>query len=216
MTWKRRIAAVQLTSTADLAANLRACTEAIAGAASEGAEIVTLPECFAFVGATEGDKRAAAESLDGPIGPIQTMLGNAATKHGVWVMGGGMPESVPGDATRTFNTAVVVNPQGELTARYRKLHLFDVDIPGGAVLKESSNTAAGDVVVVADIAGVKMGFSICYDVRFASAVELLATKKQARLDVVIVFVLCVCLVSKVTDHVIVPSASCSSFRQPSI
>lgn len=166
MTWKRRIAAVQLTSTADLAANLRACTEAIARAASEGAEIVTLPECFAFVGATEGDKRAAAESLDGPIGPIQTMLGNAATKHGVWVMGGGMPESVPGDATRTFNTAVVVNPQGELTARYRKLHLFDVEIPGGAVLKESSNTAAGDAVVVADIAGVKMGFSICYDVRF--------------------------------------------------
>ena len=77
-----------------------------------------------------------------------------------------MPESVANDPLRTYNTAVVINAQGQLTARYRKLHLFDVDIPGGAVLKESSNTAAGDAVVVTEIAGVPMGLSICYDVRF--------------------------------------------------
>ncbi len=166
MTWKRRIAAVQMTATQDIIGNLAACTGAIAQAASEGAEIVTLPECFAFLGAVEGDKRAAAESLDGPPGRILATLRDAASKTGVWIVGGGMPESVAGDPSRTYNTAVVINPRGELTARYRKLHLFDVDIPGGAVLKESSNTAAGDSVVVTEIAGVPMGLSICYDVRF--------------------------------------------------
>ncbi len=166
MTWKRRIAAVQMTATQDLISNLAVCREAIAHAATEGAQIVTLPECFAFLGLVEGDKRAAAESLDGPPGRILSTICEAASKTGTWVVGGGMPESVAGDPLRTYNTLIVVNPQGQLTARYRKLHLFDVDIPGGAVLKESSNTAAGDSVVVTDIAGVQMGLSICYDVRF--------------------------------------------------
>ncbi|MBP9086474.1 MAG: carbon-nitrogen hydrolase family protein [Kofleriaceae bacterium] len=166
MTWKRRIAAVQMTATENLIGNLSACTQAIAQAAAEGAQIVTLPECFAFLGLVEGDKRAAAESLDGPPGRILSTLSNAASKAGVWIVGGGMPESVANDPLRTYNTAVVINAQGQLTARYRKLHLFDVDIPGGAVLKESSNTAAGDAVVVTEIAGVPMGLSICYDVRF--------------------------------------------------
>lgn len=157
---------MQMTATQDLNGNLAACSNAIAQAATEGAQIVTLPECFAFLGAVEGDKRAAAESLDGPPGPILTSLCNAASKAGVWIVGGGMPESVADDPSRTYNTAVVINPQGQLTARYRKLHLFDVDIPGGAVLKESSNTAAGNDVVVTEIAGVPMGLSICYDVRF--------------------------------------------------
>jgi deaminated glutathione amidase len=166
MTWKHRIAAVQMTATDSLASNLTHCAEAIAQCAADRATIVVLPECFAFLGAVEGDKRAAAESLDEAPGPIFRMLATAASKHSVWIVGGGMPETVAGDPSRTFNTAVVVNPFGKLTSRYRKLHLFDVDIPGGAVLKESAGTAAGDQVVTTDIGNVPTGLSICYDVRF--------------------------------------------------
>ena len=165
MTWEMRVAAVQMRSGGDLAANLTATRERIAAAAADGARLVVLPECFAFLGRGEGDKLAAAEVLDGT-GPVMTALGEAATKHGVWLVGGGTPETVSGDEKRTYNTLVVVSPRGELTARYRKIHLFDVDIPGGAVLRESDATRAGDDIVVADIDGVKVGLSICYDLRF--------------------------------------------------
>jgi predicted amidohydrolase len=86
---------------------------------------------------------------------------------------------VPGDAKRTYNTAVVVDPAGAIVARYRKIHLFDVDIPGGATLRESDATAPGDAVVVASIAGVPVGLSICYDVRFAELYRTLALDRGA-------------------------------------
>lgn len=165
MTWELRIAAVQLCSTADLAANLSKCRELSERAAADGARVVILPECFPFLGHGERDKLAIAEDLDRG-GPIVGMLRELAAKHGLWMIGGGMPEVVPGDPTRAFNTAVVVDPAGAIAARYRKIHLFDVDIPGGAVLKESAATCAGDRRVTVEIDGAKVGLSICYDVRF--------------------------------------------------
>jgi predicted amidohydrolase len=165
MTWELRVAAVQLCSTADLAANLSKCRELSERAAADGARVVILPECFPFLGHGERDKLAIAEDLDRG-GPIVGMLRELAAKHGLWMIGGGMPEVVPGDPTRAFNTAVVVDPAGAIAARYRKIHLFDVDIPGGAVLKESAATCAGDRRVTVEIDGAKVGLSICYDVRF--------------------------------------------------
>jgi predicted amidohydrolase len=152
-------------STGDLAANLASCRDLVGAAAAEGARLVVLPECFPFLGRGEGDKLPVAEVLDGT-GPVMAMLREQATKHGAWLVGGGMPEVVPGDGKRTYNTCVVVNPRGEVVARYRKIHLFDVDIPGGAVLRESDATAAGDDRVVVEIEGAKVGLSICYDLRF--------------------------------------------------
>lgn len=152
-------------STQDLSANLARCRELTAQAASEGAHLVVLPECFSFLGRSEGDKLAIAEAIDGA-GPIMGALRELATKHGVWIVGGGTPEKVPGDARRAYNTAVAIDPRGEIVARYRKIHLFDVDIPGGAVLRESDSTAPGDELVVIDVAGAPVGISICYDVRF--------------------------------------------------
>jgi predicted amidohydrolase len=156
-------------STDDLSANLALFGELTGRAASEGAQLVVLPECFSFLGRREGDKLAIAETLEegeAPHGPILGALRELATRYGLWIVGGGTPERVPGDPRRTYNTAVTIDPRGELIARYRKIHLFDVDIPGGATLRESDSTAPGDELVVVDIAGAPVGVSICYDLRF--------------------------------------------------
>ncbi|HEX4423676.1 MAG TPA: carbon-nitrogen hydrolase family protein [Kofleriaceae bacterium] len=193
--WQLRVAAVQMRSTDDLAANLARCGELTAHAASEGAQLVVLPECFSFLGRREGDKMAAAEvfdggpdgldgALDGAPGRVLGTLRELATRHGVWILGGGTPEVVPGDSRRAYNTAVTVNPAGALVARYRKIHLFDVDIPGGAVLRESDSTAPGNELVVVDIAGAPVGMSICYDVRFPELYRRLVKDKGAEVLVV--------------------------------
>jgi predicted amidohydrolase len=164
-----RIAAAQLTSRDDRAANLASVREAAVEAAAGGAHMLVLPECFAFLGGREQDKLAIAELIDPERpGPVQATLGELAREHSMWVIGGGMAELRPGDSApaRVFNTAVVYAPTGELRARYRKIHLFDVDIPGGAVVRESDSTFAGEEVVVATTPLATVGLSICYDLRF--------------------------------------------------
>jgi predicted amidohydrolase len=178
MSWELRVGAVQMRATRDLAENLTNCRELTARAAAEGAQLVVLPECFAMLGRGEGENLAVAEALDGG-GPVVSTLRELAAKHGVWLVGGGMPETVAGDARRVYNTAAVVDPRGELVARYRKVHLFDVAIPGGAVLRESDATAPGDERVVVDIAGAKIGLSICYDVRFPELYRELVLERGA-------------------------------------
>ena len=182
------VGAVQLCSSDDLAANLATCTRLGAEAADRGARVIVLPECFAFLGRREGDKMAFAEILDAAApGPILSCLIDLATRHRALVVGGGLPETVPGEERRAYNTAVAVGPDGEVLARYRKIHLFDVDIPGGAVLRESDGTVAGTGAVVLRVGGDRrtpklddgrageadgadgsfgLGLSICYDLRF--------------------------------------------------
>ncbi len=166
MSWQLRVGAVQMRSTDDLMKNLATCGALTAQAVAEGANLVVLPECFSFLGRAEGDRLATAEVFEHRTGPVMTALRDLATKHGVWLVGGGSPETVPGDPKHSYNAATVVDPSGNLVARYRKIHLFDVDIPGGAVLRESDATAPGDELVVVDIAGAPVGVSICYDLRF--------------------------------------------------
>lgn len=161
------VAAVQLCATDDLAANLATCRRLGDEAGSAGAKIIVLPECFAFLGKKEGEKMAVAEVVDnarpGPI--LETLLGIAA-RTGAVVIGGGMPETVPGDPQRAYNTAVVVAPGKGVIGRYRKVHLFDVDIPGGATLRESDGTVGGDGALVVAAHGLRLGVTICYDLRF--------------------------------------------------
>src|SRR5688572_9130119 len=165
MSWKLRVGAVQMCSSDDLAANLATTRALVDRAATDGAELVVLPECFSFLGRREGDKLPIAETLDGS-GPVASTLRDLAAKRGVWIVGGGTPEIVPGDIRRTYNTAVVVDPRGELVARYQKIHLFDVDIPGGATLRESDATAPGAALVCVNVGGANIGVTICYDLRF--------------------------------------------------
>jgi predicted amidohydrolase len=159
-----RVAVVQLSSQADVRKNLDRTSELVARAAEMGAELVALPENFAFMGESDDDKRAIAEELPGE-GPIGKALGDMARELGVFVLAGGMPEKGP-DPAKPFNTSALFAPNGALLARYRKVHLFDVDLPDGTSLRESNGCTAGKEPVVAEVRGRKLGMTICYDVRF--------------------------------------------------
>src|ERR1041384_7792172 len=158
-----RVAALQLSSQQDVGENLAQCRRLVAEAGARGARLVLLPENFAFMGEEEA-KRAFAERL-GDGGPIQKTLSELAREHRVTVIAGGFPERSE-DARRPFNSCVVFDPSGEGTATYRKIHLFDVDLPDGTAYRESAGSAAGKEPVVVGVDGFVVGLSICYDLRF--------------------------------------------------
>jgi predicted amidohydrolase len=160
-----QVGLVQLNTQEDVLGNLERVRHWTAQAAAEGAQIVALPENFAFMG-EEARKRELAERIDGAFpGPILSALQESASKHGVWILGGGMPERSD-DVARPYNTCVVVDPRGNVAAKYRKVHLFDVTVPDGTAYRESNATSPGSEAVTVEVLGVRMGLSICYDVRF--------------------------------------------------
>jgi predicted amidohydrolase len=160
-----RVAVVQLNSQDDLAENLARVHGLVADAANAGAELVVLPENFAFMG-EEAKKREIAERLDGAFpGPIAGALAQAARDSCAWIVGGGMPERSDDDA-RPYNASVLVDPSGAIVAKYRKVHLFDVSLADGTTLRESAATTAGGEPVTCEVAGVNVGMTICYDLRF--------------------------------------------------
>lgn len=161
------VAVIQLNSQDDVAANLARVRALVLAAARAGAEVVALPENFAFMG-EEDRKRSIAEEV--PSGPISSMVVDVAREAGVFIVAGGMPEA-SGDASRPYNTSLLVAPSGEIAARYRKVHLFDVDLPDGTKILESSATSAGPLgATVASVetrsGAAMLGMSICYDLRF--------------------------------------------------
>ncbi len=167
-----RVAVIQLNSQNDLAKNLERVTELCGRAADMGAELVALPENFAFIGESDDDKRAIADDLAGD-GPIVKTVQTIARERNVFVLAGGMPEKSE-DADKPFNTSALVAPNGVIVARYRKIHLFDVDLPDGTTLRESNACRPGDEPVVAEVRGKKLGMTICYDVRFPELYRKLA------------------------------------------
>ncbi|MDF3069480.1 MAG: Aliphatic amidase AmiE [Polyangiaceae bacterium] len=156
------VAAVQLNSQADVTQNLDSCRELVERAKRRGAELVLLPENFAFFGA-ELDKRQVAESLAD--GEISNAIRRMAQDNSLCVIGGGFPERTA-DAARPHNTLLAVGPDGKDIASYRKIHLFDVELGSAGKYAESDATSAGADVAVAEVSGFKLGLSICYDLRF--------------------------------------------------
>jgi nitrilase len=158
------VAAVQMTSGLDVAANLVVATRSIAEASARGACLVVLPENFAFMGRSEAERRGVVERLDD--GPIQAAVAAAARAAGIWVVAGTTPIAVAGD-TRPANACLVYDDRGRRVARYDKIHLFDVDIPGrDEGYRESANAAPGSDAVVVDTPAGRVGLTVCYDLRF--------------------------------------------------
>ena len=164
-----RIAAVQMVSTPDVARNLDAARRLVAQAAAEGAALVALPEYFCLLGRHERDKLALAE-VPGD-GPIQHALSALARDSRVWLIGGTLPMRVAGDADRACNACCVYAPDGTLAARYDKMHLFTFKA-GGEDHDESRVLRAGDAPVAFEAcwpesgAALRVGLSVCYDLRF--------------------------------------------------
>ncbi len=168
-----RIAVVQMSSQDDVAKNLARAAELGKRAVAEGARLIVLPENFAYFG-PEDRKRRGAERLDGDgRGPIATSIADIAQRSGAYVVAGGMPERSD-DAERPFNTCLVIGPDGAPVGRYRKVHLFDVEVGDGQRYQESAATMPGTEPVVVSLAGFKVGLSICYDVRFPELYRRLA------------------------------------------
>ena len=159
-----RAAAIQMNSVADVQQNLKTVDDLLTDAASSGVAIAFLPENLAFMGARDEDKLAHVE-VPGS-GPIQEFLADAARRHKLSVVAGSLPLRSPKDG-KCFGASVVYDSDGTASAIYRKIHLFDVDLPErDERYRESATMDVGrDLVVVPSSVG-QLGLSICYDLRF--------------------------------------------------
>jgi predicted amidohydrolase len=166
-----RAAAVQLNSTDDKKRNLATADRLTRQAAAEGADLVVLPEKFNVLG-THDDYVAGAETLDGPtIGWAR----DAARELGIDLVAGSIVERREG-RDKLSNTSVHVGPDGEIHAIYRKIHMFDV-VVGGQTYRESESEEAGDELVISEsAAGVPLGLTVCYDLRFPELYRILAIR----------------------------------------
>jgi deaminated glutathione amidase len=158
------VAAAQMTSAADVARNLETARRLLAAARERGACLAVLPENFSFMGRTEAERRRIVER-DGD-GPIQRAVSKMARDYKLWVVAGTQPIAVDGDG-RAANACVVYDDKGQRVARYDKIHLFDVDLPGGREgYRESAHAAPGREPVLVDTPAGRLGLSVCYDLRF--------------------------------------------------
>jgi len=163
------VALVQVDATDDVALNIRCATELADEAAAGGARLVALPEYLQFRGPDDGF-RASARPIPGE---HTEAFAEVARRRGVWILVGSLAES-SGDPARPHNSSVLLRPDGTIAATYRKIHLFDVTVDAGPVDTESARVSPGDRTVVADVDGVRVGLSICYDVRFPELYRSLA------------------------------------------
>jgi predicted amidohydrolase len=166
-----RAAAVQLSSTPDRDRNLEAADRLTRAAATDGAELVVLPEKWPVLGTPE-QTAAGAEPLDGA---ALSWARGAARELGIDLVAGSVAERVAG-AERGANTSVHIGPDGEDRAVYRKIHMFDVEV-GGRTYQESEHEAPGDEIVGSELAnGEGVGLTICYDLRFPELFRILAVR----------------------------------------
>lgn len=163
-----RVALVQFEARDDVDGNL-ARAAAMADEAACDADLVVLPEYLQYRG-TDAGFRASVSPVPGP---TTAPFAAIARAHACWVLAGSVAED-SGDAARPFNTSALFDRTGSLVARYRKLHLFDVSVDDGPADRESARVSPGDRAVVANVDGVGLGLSICYDVRFPELYRALA------------------------------------------
>jgi len=164
-----RVALVQTDAGSDVERNVAMAAELADRAAADGAQLVALPEYLQYRGPDDGF-RASARPIPGP---WSAPFADVARRRGAWILVGSLAET-SGDPMRPYNTSVLIDPHGLVAGVYRKIHLFDVAVDAGPVVTESARVSAGDRQVVADIDGVRLGLTICYDVRFPELYRALA------------------------------------------
>ncbi|GAC1299572.1 MAG: carbon-nitrogen hydrolase family protein [Myxococcales bacterium] len=156
-------ACIQMTAGTDRSANEKRALALLAEAKERGASLALLPEMWEHIGPAI-QKRAFAGALDGPqLAPLRELCARLA----LWCVAGSVAEKAADG--RFHNTSALIAPDGSIAASYRKVHLFDVDIPDGARYRESSQVAAGSEsppVVPLGALGLRLGLSVCYDLRF--------------------------------------------------
>ena len=159
-----KVAAIQMASGPNVKANLAEAEKLIKIAVQQEAELVVLPENFAIMGTAETDKLKVAEKFGS--GLLQDYLKEQAVKHKIWLVGGTIP-LLSNEAGKVYAACLLFNPQGEMVARYNKIHLFDVTIEANdESYTESETIMAGDEVVVVDTPFGRLGLAVCYDLRF--------------------------------------------------
>jgi predicted amidohydrolase len=166
-----RAAVVQAHATADHAACMAAAVLACSAAASRGATLVVLPENYAGIASARARRAWAFDPTDPRAASAVAPLCEASARDGTWIVAGGTPE-LASDG-RLHNTALLIG-RGNVLAHYRKIHLFDADVPGQPPLRESAEVAPGDGLVVVQTPAARIGLSICYDLRFAELYRGLA------------------------------------------
>lgn len=165
-------ACVQLRSGDDVAENLRDAASWIRAAAAQGAQFVATPENTSLMAADAGAK--LAQSHEEARDPALPMFGALAKELGIWLLIGSLAIKV--SDTKTANRSFLFSPDGQIAARYSKIHLFDVDLPSGESYRESNTVAGGGEAVVANTPWGGVGLSVCYDMRFAKLYRALAKK----------------------------------------
>jgi predicted amidohydrolase len=170
-----RVALVQLAADADVAANVERATDLVRRAGETHPGLIALPEAFLYRGPSTGFRESATELP----GPLTEPFSELARTLDAWLLLGSLAER-SGDPERPYNTSVLLDPKGRIAARYRKRHLFDVTIDGGPSDRESARTTPGSETVVAPMAGVaegadvRLGMSVCFDLRFPELYRELA------------------------------------------
>jgi predicted amidohydrolase len=164
MSAKARVAALQMNSSADVSQNLELAGRLLTEAAGKGCVLAVLPENFAFMGARGRDKLQHAEKLG--TGPIQEFLSCTASENQLWIVSGSIPLK-SSEPERCYGATLVMDADGNTKGCYRKIHLFDVDMPDlDESYRESASLKPGDKLVVQDTPAGCLGLSICYDLRF--------------------------------------------------
>jgi predicted amidohydrolase len=167
-----KAACVQLRSSDDVAANISETARLVREAASRGAQFIATPENTTLMAPDGGAK--LAHSFDEAHDPALPVFASLAKDLNVWLLIGSLAIKV--SDTKTANRSFLFAPDGSITARYSKIHLFDVALASGEVYRESNTVAGGDEAVVADTAFGRIGLSICYDLRFPQLYRRLAQK----------------------------------------
>ncbi|MCB8819804.1 carbon-nitrogen hydrolase family protein [Microvirga rosea] len=173
-----KVSLIQMNSQNDKAENLKTAAAMIEKAVKDEApDLIVLPEYYAFLGEGRENIHASAESF--PDGDAYRLMSDLAARHKVTIHAGSVVER---HGNNHYNTTVVFGPTGKEIARYRKIHLFDVDIPGGTSYRESDTISRGEEVVTYKVGDVTVGCAICYDIRFP---ELFRKLRDAGSDVIV-------------------------------